>query len=112
MQTLSHINIPEKIWEKIWTSVDENKHKIFEYIINRKDPFTSQHFFNFRDSIVNGPGDLKPMSPFNFGNAVMAGIGGTLGIANGLLYGPSVGVSSASFCVSIILTAISAGRRD
>ncbi len=52
------------------------------------------------------------MSPFNFGVSVMAGIGGTLGIANGLLFGPSAGVSASSFCVSIILTAISAGRRD
>ncbi len=44
MQTLSHINIPEKIWDKIWITVDENKHKIFEDLINRKDQFTFRNF--------------------------------------------------------------------
>jgi len=111
MQTLSQINIPQEIWDKIWLAVDENKFIISEKIRNRKDPFSSSHFFNIRDAIEMGPGVLKPMSPYNYGNTVMAGIGAAMGIVNGILFTPSTGVSGASFCASVILTAISAGRR-
>jgi len=110
-QSLSHINIPEKIWKKIWTNVDNNK-SVLNIMQQQKIPFTLQDVFNFRESVLKGAGALGPMSQYNFGNVVMAGIGSALGITNGILFAPSSGVSGASFFASIVLTAISAGRRD
>lgn len=110
-QSLSHINIPEKIWKKIWKNVDNNK-SVLNVMEHRKIPFTLLDIFNLRESVLKGAGALGPMSPSNFGNAVMAGIGSALAIANGILFAPSAGISGASFCASIVLTAVSAGRRN
>jgi len=107
-QSLSHINIPEKIWQKIWSYIDNEKSIVLNLMGAQKRPFLIQDIFNFRKSVLKGPGVLKPMSPHNFGNVVLAGVGSTLGIVNGILFATSAGVSGASFFASIVLSAISA----
>lgn len=105
-QYLKSIDIPKKIWSKFWTTVDESKYELFSEMEKNPNYFSLSKFYSSKDIMHNGPGNLGPMSPYNIGKLVFAGIAGTLGIVNAYMIPITAGVSLASNIASLAVQLI------
>jgi len=106
---LRNIRIPKKAWNKYWELIDKNKSNILEKMETKKFRALEEVYYSPNRKKI-GPGELKPMSPFNWGRAIIAGIAVTGSIVNGIAFIPTAGVSAASFVGSIVASSIVAGQ--
>ena len=108
---LHSVGIPKKAWDKYWKLIDENKTSVLEKMKTKKFRALDEVYYYPHYNTV-GPGELKPMSPFNWGRAIIVGIATTGSIVNGIAFIPTAGISATSFVGSIVASSMIAGQRS
>ena len=87
---LADLSIPKNAWSKFWHIVHQNERELIQKIIENRfeDRYNINQILNFgSNQITEGPGILKPLSPFNWAKGIAAGMGSLLAMANTLTFG-------------------------
>lgn len=108
---LHDLEIPNEAWDHYWLFVDIHKEDFLSKMKGPVADFWSPNKKMMNDLILQGPGNLKPMSPFNWGVAVLTAIMGLLAFVDAApsIMSMSPGIWAGSTLSSIIVSSALAG---
>lgn len=106
------LEIPKKVWDRFWLICDVFKEDFLKRILKEKS-----FLFNWRSlktdyKEFSDPGELKPMSPFNWGRTIAGTLAAIVTTADAIALPVTVGASAASFIPAFVTGGIVIGMKD